>query len=81
MLRTIEKIWDEPVTVHLGNHPGNNKTLQKRKKQLEEGGNPFIDPDSWKTFLTDLKESVEQIIIDNEAMKKKLENVSVTDNM
>ena len=59
MLRSIEKIWNEPVVVHLGNHPGNNKTLQKREQQLKEGGNPFIAPDSWHTFLTELRKKVE----------------------
>ena len=66
MLRSIEKIWDEPVAIHLGNHPGNNKTLQKRERQLKEGGNPFIAPESWHNFLEELKARVEKIIIDNE---------------
>ena len=72
MLRSIEKIWNEPVVVHLGNHPGNNKTLQKREQQLKEGGNPFISPDSWRTFLTELREKVEKIIIDNENLEKEI---------
>lgn len=70
MLASVEKIWDEPVVVHLGNHPGNNKTLEKRAQQLEEGGNPFIAPDSWHTFLGALKEKIKQIIVDNENMEK-----------
>ncbi len=70
MLRSIEKIWDEPVVVHLGNHPGNNRTLQKREQQLTEGGNPFVAPDSWHTFLSELRERVEKIIVDNENLER-----------
>jgi metallo-beta-lactamase class B len=72
MLSSIEKIWDEPVFVHLGNHPGNNKTLQKREQQLKEGGNPFIAPDSWHTFLSELKAKTEKIIEDNENLEKEI---------
>lgn len=72
MLRSIEKIWDEPVVVHLGNHPYNNRTLQKREQQLKEGGNPFVAPDSWRSFLGDLKEKVEKIIKDNEELEKEI---------
>ena len=71
MLNSIEKIWNEPVMVHLGNHPYNNRTIEKREKQLKEGGNPFISPDSWHIFLGDLKEKVEKIIKDNKELEKK----------
>lgn len=72
MLRSIEKIWDEPVVVHLGNHPSNNKTLQKREKQLKEGGNPFVAPQSWHDFLEELRMRVEKIIIENENLEKEI---------
>ena len=72
MLSSIEKIWDEPVMVHLGNHPGNNKTIQKREKQLAEGGNPFIDSESWHEFLTKLKKNVEKVIAQNEELEKEI---------
>jgi len=68
MLDSIAHIWNEPVMVHLGNHPGNNKTMQKRAKQLEEGGNPFIAPNSWHTFLTELKEDTLAVMEKNKAM-------------
>ena len=55
MLDSIARMRKEPVMVHLGNHPANNKTLQKRARQLEEGGNPFIDGDSWNAFLDKLE--------------------------
>lgn len=75
MLRSIEKIWNEPVVVHLGNHPYNSCTFEKREKQLKEGGNPFIAPDSWHTFLAEQREKVEKIIIDNENMEKEIEDL------
>ena len=76
MISSIEKIWNEPVTIHIGNHPGNNHTLEKRAKQLEEGGNPFISPDSWKNFLGEVKTIVEEIIIKNEEMKKEISKIA-----
>ena len=72
MLASIEKIWDEPVVVHIGNHPYNSYTFEKRTKQIEEGGNPFIDPDSWHTFLSELKTNIEKKIAENEEMKKEI---------
>ncbi len=72
MLNSIDKVFNEPVEVHLGNHPSNNNTIQKRQRQLKEGGNPFIASDSWKEFLQKLKLSVEKIILDNENLKKEL---------
>ena len=72
MLDSIKKIWDEPVVVHLGNHPGNNKTLEKREQQIKEGGNPFVAPNSWHEFLSGLKARVQKIIKDNEAIKAEM---------
>lgn len=72
MLESIRRIWDEPVIIHLGNHPNNNRTLQKREQQLAEGGNPFIAPDSWHTFLQALQESTLKKRADNAALESKL---------
>lgn len=72
MLESIKKIWNEPVVVHLGNHPYNNRTLEKRKQQIEKGGNPFIAPNSWHDFLSDLKAKTEKIIKDNEILKAEM---------
>ena len=74
MLNSIEKIWDEPVVVHLGNHPYNNQTLEKREQQIKEGGNPFVAPDSWHSFLQELKTKVEKVSKDNDALKAELMN-------
>lgn len=70
MLRSIEKLWDEPVVVHIGNHPYNSFTMEKRAKQIEEGGNPFVAPDSWHVFLSKLRTVVEKTIIANEKLEK-----------
>ena len=70
MLASLDKMEQEPVVVHLGNHPGNNKTIQKREQQLREGGNPFIAPDSWKPFLADLRAKALEIIVENEEKLK-----------
>jgi hypothetical protein len=72
MLQSIEKIRNEKVVVHLGNHPYNNRTLEKREQQIQEGGNPFIAPNSWQDFLNDLEEKVKKVIQDNEALKKRI---------
>ena len=66
MLASLDAIENEPVVVHLGNHPANNKTLQKREQQLREGGNPFIAPDSWKNFVAELRKKTLEIAEENE---------------
>ena len=66
MLESLERVENEPVVVHLGNHPANNKTIQKRNQQLQEGGNPFVAPDSWKTFIAGLRSKTLEIIAENE---------------
>ena len=61
--KTIEKLLPRKVDITLGNHPAQNKTIQKREQMLanpEE--NPFIDPDEWQSFLTDLKESYRKLL-------------------
>jgi metallo-beta-lactamase class B len=73
MLASLDRIEKEPVTVHLGNHPGNNKTLQKREQQLKEGGNPFIDPGSWNRQLSALREKTLSIIRENAETAKRYE--------
>ncbi len=75
MLKSIEKIWDEPVVIHLGNHPGNNKTLEKREKMIKEGGNPFVDPESWHNFLGGLRDKTKWIIEENDKLESKLDDI------
>ncbi len=73
MLDSIALLKGIDVDIHLGNHPGNNKTLDKRKRQLEEGGNPFIDKTSWGSFLEKLEKEVHKTIEDNEKLKAELD--------
>ena len=75
MLNSIEKMRGEKVDIHLGNHPANNKTFEKREKQISEGGNPFIDENSWKTFLDDLEVKVNAIIAENEKLDKEIDEL------
>lgn len=77
MLSSLEKIWDEPVEIHLGNHPYNNHTLEKRAQQIEKGGNPFIDPDSWHSFLGDMRIKIEKILENNKALEKEMQELGI----
>ena len=73
MLDAIDRVIDEKVDFHLGNHPANNNTFGRYEKMLKEGGNPFLNPEGWKNFLTELRQSVLGYIEQNKAMEKELE--------
>lgn len=73
MLCSLERVENEPVTIHLGNHPSNNDTLAKREKQLKEGGNPFVSADSWTNFIKRMKEAAKTAAIQNEEMEREYE--------
>lgn len=68
MLNSIEKLKKEPVIVHIGNHPQNNGTFSKREKQLKEGGNPFVAPESWINMLNGLEIAVKDISKENKEL-------------
>ena len=70
MLASLDRMEKETVEIHLGNHPANNHTLEKREQQLREGGNPFIDPESWLNFLRETRAKFEQVIVENEELAK-----------
>ena len=70
MVASLDRIKDEPVEVHLGNHPYNNKTLQKRERQLQDGGNPFVDASTWPEFVADIRQKSLNIIEDNKELAK-----------
>ncbi len=53
-VESIEKVWDEPVDLMLGNHPFHSDEYQKHFRSLEEKENPFIDPSEWRRFLKEL---------------------------
>lgn len=52
---SIDKVWDEKVDVMLGNHPFHNDIYQKALADRKDGKNPFIDPEEWHRFLSELK--------------------------
>ncbi len=56
-LKTIDKLKGMKVDIALGNHPAQNFTLEKRSKMLDNPNqNPFINPNEWDDYLTNLKE-------------------------
>ena len=72
MLSTIEMLRSEQVDIHLGNHPGDNRVLDKREAQLREGGNPFIEKESWGRLLDTLEVRVKSVIEKNEKLREEL---------
>lgn len=61
MKDTIRRMQQERVDITLGNHPNQNCTLEKRQWMLDHPGeNPFLDPESWPTFLAALEENRKQ---------------------
>lgn len=54
-LTSIDKVWNEPVDLMLGNHPFHNDTYLKRKRVLAGEKDAFIDPGEWHRFLTDMR--------------------------
>lgn len=56
-LASIDKVWNEPVDIMLGNHPFHNDTWKKRAAQLAGDEDAFVDPQEWHRFLTELRES------------------------
>ena len=54
-LTSIDKVWNEPVDLMLGNHPFHNDTYLKRKRVLAGEDDAFIDPGEWHRFLADMR--------------------------
>lgn len=60
---SIDKVIDEPVDIFLGNHPENNRTLEKAALMREHpDSNPFIDPAEWKNYLNHMKVELHKFI-------------------
>lgn len=56
-------IWEEMETdIYLGNHTPQSDVMGKREKQKTEKGNPFIDKKEWKKYITELRESYNNMI-------------------
>jgi len=56
-VRSVERIIGEPVEVHIGNHPSNNKHVDKAER-LTEDYNPFIEENTWVAFLERCRDEV-----------------------
>lgn len=54
---SIDKVWDEPVDIMLGNHPFHADTLSKRTRQVKGDDDAFVDPSEWHRFLQELKDA------------------------
>ena len=55
MGETIRKLRSEQVDIVLGNHPNQNNTIGKYARMREQPEeNPFINPNSWSIFLSEL---------------------------
>ena len=61
-LDSIQKVWDEPVDLMLGNHPFHSDEYQKHKRSLTEEKNPFIDPSEWHRFLQELRDGFQEFL-------------------
>ncbi len=70
MVASLDLIKDEPVAVHLGNHPYNSHTLEKRERQLKEGGNPFVDTSTWPEFVANIRQKSLKIIEENKELAR-----------
>lgn len=53
---SIDKVWNEPVDINLGNHPFHNDTYDKNERRKVGEKNPFIDPSEWQRYLTEMRE-------------------------
>ena len=49
-VRSINRIIDEPVDVHIGNHPNNSNQISKAERKTDEY-NPFVEEKTWVPFL------------------------------
>ena len=59
---SIDKVWNEPVDITLGNHPFHNDTYPKYERMQRGERNPFIDPAEWHRFLSELKEEYRRFL-------------------
>ena len=55
-VRSINRIIDEPVEVHIGNHPNNSNQVSKSERKTEEY-NPFVEEKTWVPFLQNQRDT------------------------
>ncbi len=56
----IDKIINKPVKIHIGNHLGNNGSLEKMNYKGE--GNPFLLDQTYVPFLTERRRYAQELI-------------------
>ena len=56
-VRGIDRIINEPVELHIGNHPGNNRHTDKAAR-ITARKNPFITENTWTSFLLSMRREV-----------------------
>ena len=62
-LRSLEKVKEERVDIVLGNHPGQNRTVEKRIRALSgETGNPFVVSAEWKRFVVENRRNFQRFL-------------------
>ena len=67
MLNSLEKVRGEKVEIHLGNHPANNHTLERRARQLAGDPEAWIDPAAWDRFLDETRDKFVKMFAEEEA--------------
>ena len=67
MLDSLEKVRGQKVDIHLGNHPSNNHTLERRARQLAGDPDAFIDPAAWDPFLDQTRVTFEKMFAEEAA--------------
>lgn len=65
-VESIDRIIDEPVEIHLGNHLANNNGYAKMKLIGGEV-NPYLAENTWVSFLTEKRAAVAAMIAADEA--------------
>lgn len=67
-LHSLEKLRGQRVDITLGNHSGQNHTLEKRRQMQKcpDSPNPFVDPGEWNSFLDTASGIFQQMLVDEQ---------------
>jgi metallo-beta-lactamase class B len=65
-LESLARIRKEKVDITLGNHTGQNNTLEKLQKRKENPSapNPFVDPEEWPRYIEGLEKRYAKMLED-----------------
>lgn len=62
-MQSLQKVRDEKVDIFLGNHPFDNKTIEKRQYMLEHPGeNPFLNSDAFGEKMNAVMADLQKLI-------------------